>query len=170
MLKKLGYKWHLLVKNPKLWIYKCKINFYKCKFNSYKCKLTCDKKLCQVIRSCSEICWKKLKFLRIFFYKFALPSPCPGRSKSWVPANFIFPNTFPIFFWVGDKRWQIWINGNLGFLGPESDHFGQKSHFWSENSAEWGPAARPYPASTSWLVKYLKWPWPWPWPWDLHRT
>ena len=153
MLKKLGYKWHLLVKNPKLWIYKCKINFYKCKFTSYKCKLTCDRKLCQVIRSCSEICWKKLKFLRIFFYKFALPSPCPGRSKSWVPANFIFPNTFPIFFWVGYKRWAILIKGNLVFLGPEIDHFSQKSHFWSEISAEWGPAARPYPASTSWLVK-----------------
>ena len=33
MLKKLGYKLHLLVKNPKLWIYKCKIKFYKCKNN-----------------------------------------------------------------------------------------------------------------------------------------
>ena len=26
-------------KNPKLWIYKCKINFYKCKINFYKCKI-----------------------------------------------------------------------------------------------------------------------------------
>ena len=33
MLKKLGYKWHLLVKNPKLSICKCKIKFYNCKNN-----------------------------------------------------------------------------------------------------------------------------------------
>ena len=38
MLKKLGYKLHLLVKNPKLSIYKCKLNFYKCKLKFYKCK------------------------------------------------------------------------------------------------------------------------------------
>ena len=53
--QKLGYKWHSLVKNPKLWIYKCKINFYKC-------KLTCVKKLCHDIHSRSEICWKKPKY------------------------------------------------------------------------------------------------------------
>ena len=26
-------------KNPKLWIYKCKIGFHKCKINNYKCKI-----------------------------------------------------------------------------------------------------------------------------------
>ena len=33
MLKKLGYKLYLLVKNPKLSIYKCKLKFYKCRNN-----------------------------------------------------------------------------------------------------------------------------------------
>ena len=37
-IKKIGYKLHLLVKYPKLWIYKCKINFYKCKNIFYKWK------------------------------------------------------------------------------------------------------------------------------------
>ena len=43
-------------KNPKLWIYKCKINFYKC-------KLTCIKKICHDILSCSGICSKKPKYM-----------------------------------------------------------------------------------------------------------
>ena len=55
-IKKLGYKLHLLVKSPKLWIYKCKINFYKC-------KLTYVKKLCVDILTCSEICLKKTKYI-----------------------------------------------------------------------------------------------------------
>ena len=100
MLKKLGYKWHLLVKNPKLWIYKCKINFYKC-------KLTCDKKLCQVIQSRSEISWKKPKKWIFGFLKFALPVPLPWALKSWAPSNFILSDTFPIFSWCGKLKKQI---------------------------------------------------------------
>ena len=148
MLKKLGYKLHLLVKNPKLWIYKCKINFYKCKNNLlnqiitryaqkiklqvtfvsknpklgiytckinfckckitfYKCKLTCDKKLCQVIHSRSEISWKKPKKWIFGFLKFALPVPLPWALKSWAPSNFILSDTFPIFFWCGKLKKQI---------------------------------------------------------------
>ena len=61
MLKKLGYKWHLLVKNPKLWIYKCKINFYKC-------KLTWVKKLCHVICSRGEIWLKQPKFTKKWIF------------------------------------------------------------------------------------------------------
>ena len=104
MLKKLGYKWHLLVKNPKLWIYKCKINFYKC-------KLTCDKKLCQVIHSRSEICWKKPKYTKkmsfwrnIFLPNLPCLSPCRERSKVERPQILFFLTLFPYFFGVGSKK------------------------------------------------------------------
>ena len=104
MLKKLGYKWHLLVKNPKLWIYKCKINFYKC-------KLTCDKKLCQVIHSRSEICWKKPKYAKkmsfwrnIFLPNLPCLSPCRERSKVERPQILFFLTLFPYFFGVGSKK------------------------------------------------------------------
>ena len=61
MLKTLGYKWHLLVKNLKLWIYKCKIIFYKC-------KLTWVKKLCHVICSRGEIWLKQPKFTKKWIF------------------------------------------------------------------------------------------------------
>ena len=153
MLKKLGYKWHLLVKNPKLWIYKCKINFYKC-------KLTCDKKLCQVIHSRSEICWKKPKytkkmsFWRNFFYQICPACPPAVSAQKLSALKFYSFWHFSHIFLVWEaKKTNRFMLGNMVFSGPQIDHFGQKSHFWSEISAEWGPAARPYPASTSWLVK-----------------
>ena len=98
-----------------MWIYKCKINFYKCKITFYKCKLTCDKKLCQVIHSRSEISWKKPKKWIFGFLKFALPVPLPWALKSWAPSNFILSDTFPIFFWGGKLKKQIYfLQGTWG--------------------------------------------------------
>ena len=114
---------------------------------------------------------KKWVFEEIFFYQICPACPPAVSAQKLSALKFYSFWHFSHIFLVWEaKKTNRFMLGNMVFSGPQIDHFGQKAHFWSEISAEWGPAARPYPASTSWLVKYLKWPWPWPWPWNLHRT
>ena len=109
-----------------MWIYKCKINFYKC-------KLTCDKKLCQVIHSRSEISWKKPKKWIFGFLKFALPVPLPWALKSWAPSNFILSDTFPIFFWGGKLKNKYISYRELGVCGSSNLPFWSKLTFLKWN-------------------------------------
>ena len=108
---------------------------------------------------------KKWVFEEIFFYQICPACPPAVSAQKLSALKFYSFWHFSHIFLVWEaKKTNRFMLRNMVFSGPQIDHFGQNSHFWSEISAEWGPAARPYPASTSWLVKYLKWPWPWVWP------
>ena len=68
-------------------------------------------------------------FKKFFFYELALPSLCHGRSKSWVPSNFILSDTFPIFSWCGKLKkqiglcWGTWFFQGLILTRLVKNHF-----------------------------------------------